>query len=171
MGRGRVAGSTPFGYMGTCHVLPPPVAPVCPGSPLPARGDGPGWHPGLDQEVPFLPPPVIWPHPVAGPLQHLLPPHPTVPTPRIPGAASHRPAWLSGSVSHPKLVPVPAEPDSAQRFPKSPSQSPDVWGSPEVPSPSPRHPGQGDGPDGAAGSQFLPRELVWRLRGGDRAAR
>ena len=152
--------SSRLGTLGPAMLCPLPVAP---GSPRLSHrsllmGMALSRDPWLDREVPFLLSRVISPHPVAGPLQRLLPPCP-VPAPRIPGVASHGPAWLSGPVIHLKPVPVPAKPDSPQRFPKRPSRSPDVGlgGSPVPVSPSPRGGGR---VGGAAGRQFLPRELV-----------
>lgn len=127
-----------------------------PGSPRPGHhsllhGDGPDGDPGVikDLEVPFLCPP-----PLVGPLQHLPLAHP-IPAPQIPGPGSHGPAWLPGPVIHPKPVPVPAGPDSPHGFPR------DHLG----PLTSQPCPPVIPGPDGAAGSQFLPRELVWAFVG------
>lgn len=87
--------------------------------------------------------------------------HCPFPHPR-PGSPNSRPGesrarLAPGPVTHPKPVPVPAGPDSARAFPRAHL-------GPLVSRPCPHSPSSRD-PDGAAGRQFLPREL-W---GGDRA--
>lgn len=101
-------------------------------------------------------PPVIWPR-ILLRGRHILAPSRPVP-PNSQGGES-RARLALGAGDSPQTRPRPVEPDSARRFPKRPPRSPDV-GLGGSPVPVPHHSGEGDGPDGAAGSQFLPCELV-----------
>lgn len=87
--------------------------------------------------------------------------HCPFPHPR-PGSPNSRPGesrarLAPGPVTHPKPVPVPAGPDSARAFPRAHL-------GPLVSRPCPHSPSSRD-PDGAAGRQFLPRELWGGARG------